>query len=131
MGKIIIKALLIWCAIIPLAILNGGLRDEIIFPLLGELALPISCILLCILIFIISIIFIPRLGKHSKKKYLTVGILWIVLTVIFEFLIGFAMGNSFAELINAYDITTGNLWSLVVLFTGISPLLAAKTRKLI
>jgi len=125
------KAILIWLVIIPLAILNGALREAILLPLLGDFALPISCILLCILIFIVSIIFISRLGKCSKKNYITVGFLWIVLTVIFEFLLGFSMGNSFAELVNAYDITTGNLWLFVVLFTGISPLLAAKSRRII
>lgn len=126
------KSLLIWLAIIPLAILNGGLRERVIAPLIGaKYALPLSGILLCLFIFILCYIFIPRIGKGTKKSYLTIGLFWIVLTVLFEFALGLFMGNTFVELIEAYDITTGNLWSLVVLFTGLMPLLTAKMRKLI
>lgn len=126
------KSLLIWIAIIPLAILNGGLREMVIVPLTGaKYALPLSGILLCLLIFILSYIFIPRIGKGTKKDYLKIGLLWIALTVSFEFGLGLFMGNTFEELIKAYDITTGNNWSLVVLFTGLAPLLTAKMRKLI
>lgn len=126
------KSLLIWLAIIPLAILNGGLRDIVIAPLIGaKYALPLSGVLLCLMIFILCYIFIPRIGKETTKGYLTIGLLWITLTVLFEFGLGLLMGNTFAELIRAYDITTGNLWLLVLLFTGLAPLLVAKMRKLI
>lgn len=126
------KSLLIWFAIIPLAILNGGLRDKVIIPLMdAKYGLPLSGILLCLLIFILCYIFILRIGKGTTKTYRLIGLLWLLLTIAFETIFGLFSGHTFSELLKAYDITTGNLWLLVVLFTGIAPWLAAKTRKLI
>jgi hypothetical protein len=126
------KSLLIWLAIIPLAILNGGLRDKIINPLIGEkYGLPLSAISLCLLIFLLCWFCIPQIGKGRAKKYRIIGLLWILLTVLFETGFGLLLGKSWTKLMNIYDVTTGNLWVLVVLFTGIAPWLVAKMRKLI
>ena len=126
------KSILIWLSIIPLAILNGGLREAFLSPQLGEsCSQPISGIILCLLIFIVSFIFIPRIGKGEQIIYWKIGLLWIVLTVAFETVFGLAMGNSFCELLKAYDITTGNLWLIVVVFIGITPWLIAKIKRII
>ncbi len=128
----LIKSLLIWLSIIPLAILNGLLREKVIIPLVGvEDGLPISAILLCLLILIISLIFIPRIGIGMEKTYWQIGLLWLLLTVTFETVFGLLQGDTILELVKTYDITSGNLWLLVVLSTGIAPWLAAKTRELI
>lgn len=121
------KSILIWLSIIPLAILNGGLRDAFLTPRLGEnWAQPISGIILILLIFIVSFIFIPRIGKGAPKTYWKIGILWVALTIVFETVLGLAMGNTLTELLRAYDVTTGNIWLLVILFIGIAPWLVAK-----
>jgi len=126
------KSILIWLSIIPLAILNGGLREAFLTPRLGEsYSQPISGIILCLLIFIVSFIFIPRIGKGEQIIYWKIGLLWIVLTVAFETVFGLAMGNSFFELLKAYDLTTGNLWLIVVVFIGIAPWLITKIKRII
>jgi hypothetical protein len=126
------KSILIWLSIVPLVILNGALRETFLTPWLGENnAQPISGIILCLLIFIVSLIFIPRIGKGEQKTYWKIGILWIVLTIVFETVLGLAMGNSFSELLRAYDITTGNLWLIIVIFIGIAPWLVAKIKRIV
>ena len=126
------KSILIWLSIIPLAILNGILRESVIAPLIGmKYALPVSGISLCLLIFIVSLIFIPKLGKGTKKTYWIIGGLWTFLTILFETIMGLASGNNFDEMIKAYDITTGNLWLLVVIFVGIIPWRIAKIKRII
>ena len=126
------KSLFIWLALIPLAFLNGGLREIVINPLVGaEYGQPISCFSLCLLLFVLCWIFIPKIGRGTEKTYLIIGLLWIVMTVLFETCLELLTGNTFAGVLKTYDITTGNLWLLVVLFTGIAPWLTAKTRKLI
>jgi len=125
------KSILVWLLIIPLAILNGTLREAFLIPWIGEsYAEPVSVIILCLLIFIVSLVFIPRIGKEEQKTYWKIGILWIVLTIVFETILGLAMGNSFRELLKAYDITTGNLWLIVVIFMGIAPWLVAKIKRI-
>jgi len=126
------KSILVWLLIIPLAILNGGLREEILIPWIGEsCAEPISGIILCLLIFLVSLVFIPKIGKGKPKTYWKIGFLWVVLTIVFETGLGVMMGYDFCELLKAYDITTGNLWLVVVIFTGISPWLVAKIKRII
>jgi hypothetical protein len=125
------KSILIWLSIIPLAFLNGGLRELLLIPWLGEsLAEFISVIILCLLIFIVSLIFIPRIGRGKQKTYWKIGVLWILLTIVFETILVFVTGGSFQELLKTYDITTGNLWLIIVLFTGVAPWLVAKIKRI-
>ena len=126
------KSFLIWLSIIPLAILNGGFREMFLTPKLGErCAQPISGIILLMLIFFVSFIFIPRIGNGSKKTYWKIGLLWVTLTIVFETSLGLTMGDSMTALLKAYDVTTGNLWLLIVLFIGIAPWFVAKIKKII
>jgi len=127
----IIKSFLIWLAIIPLAFLNGVLREMVINPIIGaEYGHPISCFSLCLFIFIICLFSIPRIGRGTAKTYLTIGLCWMLLTILFESCLELQSGNTFAGVIKTYDISTGNLWLLVVLFVGIAPRLTAKMKKL-
>lgn len=127
------KSILIWLAIIPVSIINGILRESAVAPLIGEkLALPASGLTLSLMIFIICLAFIPLLGKGNRKDYINIGLFWLGLTVIFEFIFGLlVMKKTFADLIKAYNFTSGNLWLFVVLFIAIVPWLSAKIRKII
>ena len=126
------KSILLWLSMFPLAILNGALRDKVIAPLIGMgYAKPLSGLTLCLLIFIVSLIFISKLGKGSRKDYVLMGLLWLLLTIIFETAMGLSLGNSYEEIVSAYNITTGDLWLLVVLFVGILPYLSAKIKHII
>lgn len=128
--KNILKSLLVWVLIIPLAILNGGFREKILMPWLGEqAALPISGILLCILIFLVTVLLLHKLVKGDNKIYWAIGTVWIFFTIGIEFIIGYMMNSPMEEMLAAYDITTGNLWLLIVIFIGFVPWLSAKIRK--
>lgn len=132
MNKMIKKSILIWLSIIPLAILNGALREAVLNTWLGEkIAQPISGILLCAMVFIITLIFIPRIGKGTSKTYWKIGALWVGMTVVFEATFVLLLGGNFQQIIAMYDITTGNLWLLVVIFIGIAPWLTAKIKRII
>lgn len=125
----LLKSFLVWLLIIPLAVFNGALRDMVLAPKLGKhLALPVSGLLLCLLIMLVATLILPRIIHGSSKVFWRTGLLWMMLTIAFEFTFGLATGGGFTQLLAAYDITTGNLWSLVVLFTGIAPWLGAKIR---
>ena len=122
----ILKSLIIWICFTPVAILNGGLREYVLEPAIGQkLALPVSGIILSGLIFLITWFMFPRLIKNitSRKRWL-IGIVWVLLTVIFEFATGLSGGNSIAELLAAYNPLTGNLWLLVLAATLFSPVMA-------
>ncbi len=127
---VIKKSLLLWVLLIPLAILNGGLREKVLTPWLGlDYSLPLSGLLLILMIFLLCYVGIPRLGKASAFTYIMMGLCWMLLTILFEFVLGLFMGNTFVKLLYAYNITTGNLWLLVVLFIGIAPYLVMKLQR--
>lgn len=63
-------------------------------------------------------------GAFSKKDCFKTGLLWMFMTVLFEFASGLAQGCAFAELLAAYNPATGNLWILVMLSTLLSPVIA-------
>ena len=124
------KSILIWLSIIPLAILNGAFREVFLTPRLGEsYAQPVSGTILLLLLFSVSFLFIPRIGKGASKTYWKIGGLWVIMTIVLETILGLAMGDTLTEWLQAYDVTTGNLWLLVVLFTGVTPWLVAKIKK--
>jgi hypothetical protein len=130
--KILLKSLFIWFSILVLGVLNGGLRNYVLTPLMSEkFSRPLSGITLACLIFIVSFIFIPLLGKGLKITYIQMGILWVLLTIIFETIFGLILGSTFREILNAYNVASGDLWLLVILFIGFVPFIVVRRKKII
>ena len=127
----VLKSLVVWLCFIPAAILNGGLREYVLAPVIGQKwALPVSGIILSVCIFLITWLLLPRLMKvlTSGADWL-IGICWLILTVAFEFASGLAGGTSLAELLSAYNPLTGNLWLLVLASTLFAPVLESAMRR--
>ena len=126
----IMKSLIIWLCFIPVAILNGGLREYVLTKAIGEKwALPISGITLSVCIFLITWLLLPLVTKAiTSKDCWLVGICWGVLTIAFEFIAGFADGNTMTEFLAAYNPLTGNLWLLVLATTFLSPIVTKNFR---
>lgn len=117
----------IWLLIIPAAILNGALRENVLNRL-GDAALPLSGITLSICIFGVSYMLIPKIKNCTPKDYVLFGALWFFLTNLFDLSMFLSEGGGFLDLVKAYDISTGNLWMLVVLTASISPFVVWKIR---
>ena len=120
----IMKSLIIWLCFIPVAILNGGLREYVLTKAIGEKwALPISGITLSVCIFLTTWLLLPLVTKAiTSNDCWLVGICWVVLTIAFEFIAGLADGNTMTELLTAYNPLSGNLWLLVLATTFLSPI---------
>lgn len=121
----ILKSLIVWLCFIPVAILNGGLREYILTKAIGEeWALPVSGLTLSVCIFFITWLLLPRIAKiRTPKDYWPIGVCWALLTIAFEFAAGVAEGNTVSELFAAYNPLTGNLWLLVLATTLLSPII--------
>lgn len=127
----IMKSLIIWICFIPAAILNGGLREYVLVPVIGQKwALPASGIILSGLIFLITWFMLPRLIKDNiRTERWLMGIVWALLTAIFEFVAGLSGGNNIQELLAAYNPLTGNLWLLVLVTTFFAPVMESSMRR--
>ena len=126
----VLRSLMVYLCFIPVAILNGGLRDYVLVEIVGEeWALPISGITLSVCIFLMTRLLLARIAKvHTSMGCWLTGICWAVLTIAFEFAVGLAGGNSVPELLAAYNPLTGNLWLLVLATTLLSPVITKKYR---
>lgn len=122
-----IQAIGIWFLIVPLAILNGGLRENILVKL-GSIALPLSGIILSICIFVVALLLIPKIKECKSKDYIIFGIIWFVLTNLFDLLMYISEGKGINELLNSYNFLNGNLWILVVITTFVSPITVSKIK---
>jgi len=128
MVYLLMKATGIWFMIVVVAILNGLLRENILTPTVGStISLPLSGVILSLLIFLITYFLISFVGKNNGKIFLLIGLLWVVLTLAFEYLFGsFILGKSWTEISNVFNLRAGNLFTLVVFTSAIAPWLAAK-----
>ena len=125
-AKIFLYALGIWFIFVIAGILNGIFRETYIAPRVGEHAgHVISTIILVCVILIVTYLFISNMKiDYAKTDLLIIGALWLLLTILFEFVFGhFVMGNSWNTLLADYNILKGRVWSLVLLTTFIAPLL--------
>lgn len=119
---------LIWVMIIPIAILNGGFREYVLMVHLEILALPLGGIILSVCIFLVAYLFVPKIKGCVKRDYILFGVMWFVLTNLFDLSSYIKSGEGFAGLLQSYNILTGNTWILVVLSALISPMLVMKIK---
>lgn len=126
----VFKATGIWLVIVVAAIFNGVFRERVLVPAVGvDLALPLSGVLLAVLVFLVTLLLISFIGSSKQNTYIYIGLLWVVLTLSFEFLFGhFVVGKPWHEIIQVFNIRKGDLFIVVLFITGISPWLAARIR---
>lgn len=113
----------LWPGMVLLAILNGILRERLYGSHVPELlAHQVSTILLMALLAIYLWLLTGYFRIESAGQGLIIGMLWLALTVAFEFLFGhLVMGHSWTALLNDYNLAKGRLWALVLIWTAIAP----------
>lgn len=128
--RLYLKAMSIWLVMVFFAILNGIFRENVLLPYLGEsISLPLSGITLSLLIFAITYFSFKLFEGQSSRTYLLIGLLWVVMTLSFEFLFGhYVMGHTWGELLKVFDVNGGNLFVVSLLFSLFSPLVVSKLR---
>lgn len=127
-STLFLKACGIWLLMAVLAIANGALRDSWLAQLIGPAtALPLSGLSLAGLIFIATWLCFPLIGNSKPSTYWLVGLQWLVMTLLFEFPFGhYVLGKPWPELLQAFDVGGGNLFSLALLASLLAPQLVAK-----
>ncbi len=129
MSRIIVKAIACWGLMLLAAILNAVIREKLVTPEFGDtVGRAISSLTLSFLIFSIVFLLIPWLAVRNPSGLWILGVFWSVLTIAFEFSLGYIRGLSLEAMFSDYNILKGRLWVLVLLITVISPILAAKLR---
>ena len=114
---------LAWAGASVLGIVNGATRELAYKDRVGDAtANRISVATLLALLALYFWALRRRWPLASTRDALSVGGVWVVLTVLFEFGFGhYVDGDSWEELLENYDVTEGNLWLLILLWIGVGP----------
>jgi hypothetical protein len=123
------KALILWFAILILAVLNGALRETALIPVVGPVGgLIISGALLSCAIFTVAFLAVPWYGRLPSWQFWLVGLFWFAFTLLFEVGVGLAQHQEWSELVQAYTFKGGNIWPVVLVVVLVSPVFAARLR---
>lgn len=114
-----------WLVMVVVALANAVFRELFVTPSVGTYpAHVISTLTLLVMLAVVVYLYFERVGRHNARERLAVGVLWAGLTVAFELGFGhYVAGDSWAELLEQYDVTAGMIWILVPLFLLVAPTL--------
>jgi hypothetical protein len=125
-----LKYFLLWFPMIVLAVVNGTARDLWYKNYVGELAgRQISTITLLLLFAVYIWFVIKTYPPATSEQAITIGILWLVLTLIFEFGMGYMSGKSWAQMLEDYNLLKGRIWVLIPIWVGMAPYMFYKLLK--
>jgi hypothetical protein len=115
--------LVAWIGGSALGVVNGIIRELAYKDRVGELtANQISAGTLIALLALYFWILERRWPIPTIRSAFAIGGTWVVLTVLFEFGFGhYVDGKSWSELAANYNLAEGNLWTLVLLWIGLGP----------
>ena len=123
------KALAAWLLIVIAETVHGVLRQIFIAPRMGDLpARQVGVLVGSVIIFAIAWTCIRWIGARSLGEQIKVGLVWVVITVLFEFGLGTALGLPPERLLADYNLAAGGFLGLGLLFMLLAPSLAARTR---
>ena len=117
--------ILFWLVLMVLAVGNGILREASYGLHLAELHAHQLSTLVAAALFGVAVWLLSRKRvPASLAQSLQIGVVWLVLTLIFEFLFGhYIAGHSWGRLLQDYDILSGRLWVLLLVWITVLPLL--------
>lgn len=108
-----------------LAIVNATLRNNVYGPILKNelLVHQISTVTAIVMFLTTMYVFFSRTrAPYTETNLLVIGILWLALTIAFEFGFGhYVMGNPWSRLLHDYNLLAGRLWILVLVTILVGP----------
>ncbi|MCB0710300.1 MAG: hypothetical protein KDC15_13020 [Chitinophagaceae bacterium] len=116
------KHFVLWLPMIIIAFANATLREIVFVKYFSEFrAHQLSTLTLIILCSVYIWFVFPVLNIHNSKLAFAIGIVWVLLTVAFEFSLGRLTNKSWEYLFSDYNIFAGRLWLLFLFCLFILP----------
>lgn len=122
--KLLVSALAIWLLFVVLAIINGVIRNAVYAPRMGEWEGHVvsTIIAICYTVLVVYLFLAYTPAAYTRTDLILIGILWLSMTVAFEFLFGhYVVGHSWERLLADYNILEGRVWLLLLLTVVLSP----------
>ena len=120
-----------WLPMVAIAIANGSLRQGWYGQFMGELTAHQLSTAIALVLFTAYIwVILRRWPPTGRRQALAIGLLWLTLTLAFEFLFGhYIADHSWARLLADYDLAAGRVWVLIPLWIGLAPLVFHQIRE--
>ena len=122
--RIYFRAILTWLLFIPIVFMNAAVRELVYKPFTGELlAHQVSTIKGSVAFFLLAFFLLRHYMYNTPNdKLLFIGLMWVVLTIVFEFSLGiFVTVASWNEMLNDYNIGQGRIWIFFLVIILITP----------
>ena len=126
------RAVGIWLTLVVLESVHGVMRRLLLEPQLGDLrARQVSVLTGAVLIALVFWFALKWLGPQPARRWWTLGLLWLALTLAFEIGLGRATGMSWDRIASDFDPRHGGLLAFGMLVILVAPRLLAQRRGLI
>jgi hypothetical protein len=121
--RMVRRWLVAWVGAPVLAIVNGAVREFAYKDQVGESAAnQISVAPLIALLGLYFWILQRRWPLATTRDALSIGAIWVSLSVLFEFGFGhYVEGDSWSYLFQTYNVAEGNIWVLILLWIAVGP----------
>ena len=119
----VMRYLFFWLVLAVIAVVNGTLRQFVYGPLMPELAAHQLSTLTGILFTGGAVWLLDRSWPiGSAKEAWTIGVCWLLMTVVFEFGFGhWVAGHSWSRLLADYNLFAGRVWLLFLAWITVVP----------
>lgn len=124
--NIILTSVITWFLFIPIAIANGIVRERLYKSIVGDLTgHQISTVSASALFILLTYLMLgSKVPDLSNEKLLLIGLMWVIMTIIFEFGFGhYVDGASWEKLLTDYNIFKGHVWGVFLLVVLLSPII--------
>ncbi len=125
-----LRYVLAWFPMLALAVANGALRQATFAKAMPELrAHQLSTLIGAVVIGAFIWLVIRRWPPSSDAQALAIGLVWLLLTVAFEFFMGLVLARRpLAQVLADYDVLAGRVWVLFLLWLTLAPWLLHRLR---
>jgi hypothetical protein len=126
-----LRIVAVWLVMMGTDVVHGVLRTLFLAPIVGDIRARRVCVFTgSVLVLAIACVFINWIRAGTPVKLLTIGALWVALTLFFEVGFGrFVAGYSWERIASDYNMWRGGLLPLGLAIMLLSPLLASKLRR--
>lgn len=107
-----------------LAVGNGTLREFVFKKHMSDLAAhQLSTVTLILFFSAYIFILFQKFPPESARQAFFIGLLWLILTEVFEFGFGLYRGIDWLVMLADYNIVAGRLWILIPLWLLLAPVI--------
>ena len=117
------RYVLAWVPMLVIAIANGALRQTTYAKVMSEARAHQLSTLIGSAVIGLFIWFIVRTWPPSSgREALQIGLVWLLLTVAFEFFMGLVLANRpLSEVLHDYNLFAGRVWLLFLVWLSLAP----------